>query len=93
MYVGQHLFHAEDWGEEYHLFPARYTGNPVAVTGRSVGLPAILYYSPFFPVESYHSDGEDGVNIRHSLDYKNNCHPRSKFITKLQKIHTDLHEN
>lgn len=48
MYVGQHLLHAEDWGEEYHLFPARYTGNPVALTGRSVGLPAILYHSPCF---------------------------------------------
>lgn len=92
MYVGQHLLNAEDWGEEYPSFsPSRYTCNPVAVTGTSVGLLSILYHSPFFfAVESYHSDGEGGLNIGHSYDYKNNCHSLWKFITKLQEIHTDL---
>lgn len=49
-----------------------------------------LSLSIFFAVESYHSDGEGGLNIGHSYDYKNNCHSCWKFITKLQEIHTDL---
>lgn len=73
-------------GRGISLSPSCYTCNPVAV---KIALNP-LSLSIFFAVESYHSDGEGGLNIGHSYDYKNNCHSLWKFITKLQEIHTDL---